>query len=98
MCEGGGYRIEFGHEGGERMAFFGTYLEVVPGERLVWTNEESDQGPLTTVTFAPVSGGTLLTFTEVYPTAEAFEEAMRGMDEVMPEQFAQLDALLAIPG
>jgi uncharacterized protein YndB with AHSA1/START domain len=26
------------------MAFFGRYLEVTPHSRLVWTNEESDDG------------------------------------------------------
>src|SRR3954463_6883375 len=34
---GGSYRLEFEPNA---MAFFGTYLEVVPHSRLVWTNEE----------------------------------------------------------
>src|SRR5690348_10676452 len=34
---GGGYRLEFEPDG---VAFFGTYLEVTPNARLVWTNEE----------------------------------------------------------
>src|ERR1044072_3464937 len=51
---GGGYRLEFEPEG---MAFFGTYLEVTPPTRLVWTNEEGgESGPVTTVTFG-VKGG-----------------------------------------
>jgi hypothetical protein len=34
------------------MAFFGTYLEVTPHSRLVWTNDEAgDAGQVTTVTF-----------------------------------------------
>src|ERR1700748_3720429 len=41
---GGKYRFEFGSEGSKRMAFFGKYLEVTPNSRLVWTNEESDDG------------------------------------------------------
>jgi uncharacterized protein YndB with AHSA1/START domain len=48
---GGRYRIEFGHESSEPMAFFGRYLEVTPHSRLVWTNDESDDGAVTTVTF-----------------------------------------------
>lgn len=34
---GGKYRLQFEPDG---MAFFGTYLEVTPPSRLVWTNEE----------------------------------------------------------
>src|SRR3954462_383403 len=47
---GGGYRLEFGREGAKRMAFFGKYIEVVPHSRLVWTNDESAEGAVTTVT------------------------------------------------
>ena len=47
---GGTYRLEFEPDG---VAFFGTYLEVTPPSRLVWTNEGGGEGgPLTTVTFA----------------------------------------------
>ena len=36
---GGGYKLVFAHPAGEgTMAFFGTYTEVVPNEKLVWTN------------------------------------------------------------
>ena len=46
---GGRYRLEFEPDA---MAFFGTYLEVTPHSRLVWTNEEGGEGgPVTTVTF-----------------------------------------------
>ena len=48
---GGSYRFEFGHEGSKPMAFFGKYIEVIPHSRLVWTNDESADGALTTVTF-----------------------------------------------
>jgi uncharacterized protein YndB with AHSA1/START domain len=37
---GGTYRLVFRHGDGT-MAFFGTYLEVTPPSRLVWTNEEA---------------------------------------------------------
>src|SRR5215510_5620817 len=36
---GGKYRLVFSFQGSE-MAFFGTYREVTPHSRLVWTNEE----------------------------------------------------------
>src|SRR3954463_10007832 len=49
---GGSYRLEFAHPKGEApMAFFGRYLDVVPNARLVWTNDESAEGAVTTVTF-----------------------------------------------
>src|SRR5512143_4140383 len=43
----GKYRLEFAH-GDSQSAFFGTYKEVTPHSRLVWTNEESDEGSVTT--------------------------------------------------
>ena len=94
---GGRYRLEFGHPASEQpMAFFGRYLDVVPGERIVWTNEESgDQGAVTTVTFEERDGQTLVTYSERYPTAEACDEALAGSAEGLPVQFAQLDGLLA---
>src|SRR5262245_58031388 len=46
---GGKYRLEFAHAASQSMAFFGTYLEVAPHSRLVWSNEESSDGAVTTV-------------------------------------------------
>src|ERR1044072_4023662 len=37
---GGKYRLVFRHGASESMAFYGTYVEVTPHSRLVWTNEE----------------------------------------------------------
>ena len=91
---GGRYRLEFGHEGSEPMAFFGRYLEVTPHSRLVWTNEESDDGAVTTVTFEERGGKTLLVMHELYPSKEALDVAIAGMEGGMPETFAQLDELL----
>src|SRR5437868_5929191 len=68
---GGRYRFEFGrHESSQTIAFFGRYLEVVPPLRLVWTNEESEEAAVTTVTFEEQGGKTLLVLTEVYPTRQ----------------------------
>jgi uncharacterized protein YndB with AHSA1/START domain len=93
---GGTYRLVFSHPAFDQpMAFFGTYKEVTPHKRLVWMNEESDQGAVTTVTFEENGGKTLVTFHELYPTTAALEEALAGSAEGLPEQFAQLDELLA---
>lgn len=93
---GGAYRFVFSHPAFDQpMTFFGTYREVTPNKRLVWTNEESDQGAVTTVTFEENAGRTLVTFHELYPTTAALEEALAGSAEGLPEQFAQLDELLA---
>jgi uncharacterized protein YndB with AHSA1/START domain len=91
---GGHYRLEFGQDSANAFAFFGRYIEVVPNSRLVWTNEESEAGAVTTVTFQEQGGQTLLTFHELYPSKEALDEAHVGMEDTMPEQFEQLDALL----
>ena len=80
------------------MAFFGQYLEVAPHSRLVWTNEESDDGAVTTVTFEDKGGKTLLVMHELYPSKEALDASIAGMEGGMPETFAQLDALLVTLG
>ena len=93
---GGAYRLVFSHPAFDQpMAFFGTYREVTPNRRIVWTNEETDQGAVTTVTFEENAGKTLVTFHELYPTEAALDEALAGSAEALPGQFAQLDELLA---
>ncbi len=91
---GGGYRLEFGHDAGSAMAFFGQYIEVVPDARLVWTNAEDGDAPVTTVTFEDQGGKTLLVMHELYPSKAALDAAIAGMPETTAEQFAQLDGLL----
>jgi uncharacterized protein YndB with AHSA1/START domain len=80
------------------MAFFGRYIEVTPHSRLVWTNDESDDGPVTTMTFEERGGKTLLVMRELYPSKEALDGAIAGMEGGMPETFAQLDELLVSLG
>lgn len=93
---GGKYRLEFGDDPANPMAFFGSYLEVVPDQRIVWTNEEGgDAGSVTTVTFAQSNGKTLLVMSERYPTKEALDAAGTGAQEATHETFGQLDELLA---
>ena len=95
---GGEYRFEFGHGASKTMAFFGRYIEVTPHSRLVWTNDESDDGAVTTVTFEEKGGRTLLVLHERYPSKEALDSAIAGMEGGMPEQFEQLDELLVTLG
>jgi uncharacterized protein YndB with AHSA1/START domain len=80
------------------MAFFGKYVEVVPHSRLSWTNEESPDGALTTVTFEEKGGKTRVVLHELYPSKEALDRALEGMEGGMPEQFEQLDELLVSLG
>ena len=92
---GGKYRLVFGDDPANPMAFFGKYIEVVPDKRIVWTNEESgDAGPVTTVTLEERDGKTLLVLSELYPTKEALVAAGTGAQEAMKETFGQLDELL----
>ncbi|MBX4906586.1 MULTISPECIES: SRPBCC family protein [Rhizobium] len=92
---GGKYRLEFGAGGSDTMAFYGKYLEVAPNERIVWTNDEGEEGAITTVTFEDQGGKTLVVFHEVYPSREALEEALQGSAVALPEQLEQLDQLLS---
>lgn len=92
---GGQYRLVFRH-GDSTMEFFGTYVEVTPHSRLVWTNEEGDGGTtVTTVTFEEKAGKTMMVVHDCYPSKEAAESGSTG---AMPEAFDQLDELLASMG
>jgi uncharacterized protein YndB with AHSA1/START domain len=89
---GGQYRLVFLHDG-STMEFFGTYLDVTPHSRLVWTNDEGDAGTtITTVTFEDIAGKTLLTVHDRYPSTEARDSGAAG---ALPEALDQLDELLA---
>jgi uncharacterized protein YndB with AHSA1/START domain len=94
---GGRYRLVFGYEG-STMDFFGRYIEVTPPSRLVWTNDEGDEGGMvTTVTFEETGGRTRVTVHDLYPSKEALDDAIAsgssGMS-AMPEALGQLDELL----
>ncbi len=95
---GGKYRLEF-KLGDDVAAFFGTYLEVIPNARVVWTNEEGGEGgPVTTVTFEEQGGMTRLVMHELHASKEALDAAGTGAAEATVETFAQLDELLATMG
>ena len=96
---GGRYRLVFSHQA-STMEFFGTYREVTPHSRLVWTNEEGDNGEtVTTVSFDENAGKTLLVVHDLYPSKEALDAAVAsGSTGGMPETLDQLDELLSSLG
>ena len=95
---GGNYRLEFGQDASNSTAFFGKYIEVIPDSRIVWTNDEDENGAVTTVTFEEKGDKTLLIFSELYPSKEALDYAIEGMEGGISEQFEQLDELLVTLG
>ncbi len=96
---GGRYRLAFDVGGPEPVAFFGTYVDVQPYSRLVWTNEEGGEGgPVTTVTFEEKEGRTLVVMTERHPSKEALDAAGTGATDALGETFDQLDELLVALG
>lgn len=94
---GGSYRFVFNHPDFKQpMAFFGKYLEVKPSSRIVWTNEESADGAVSTLTFEEKDGTTLLVLHELYPSKQALDEAIAsGSSSGAPEQYEALDEVLA---
>lgn len=98
---GGAYRFVFSHPASDQpMAFFGRYIEVTPPSRLVWTNEEADEGgQITTVTFEERGGETLVVIHDLYPSKEALDSAVAsGNTSEFSESFEQLDELLVTSG
>jgi uncharacterized protein YndB with AHSA1/START domain len=97
---GGRYRFVFGHDGTKVMEVFGKYIEVTPPSRLVWTNDEGDEGgAVTTLTFEEKGGQTLLVKHDLYPSKAALDgELASGATEGLPEQLEQLDELLVTLG
>ena len=95
---GGTYRFVFSHPAFEQpAAFFGRYIEVTPHSRIVWTNEESADGAVSTVTFEEKGDTTLLVLHELYPSKQALDEAIASGSTGTGgagEQFEQLDELL----
>jgi uncharacterized protein YndB with AHSA1/START domain len=92
---GGGYKLTFKHPAVEEpFSFYGKYIDVIENKRVVWTNEESDGGAVTTLTFEEVEGKTKLSYRELYPNKEAFDASAVGTESGMPVQLAQLAVLL----
>ncbi len=92
---GGTYQFEFGNGSSTPMVFFGRYIEVVAPSRIVWTNDEADGGAITTVTFEERNGTTLLVVHDLYPSKQALDAVIAGMEGGKRETFEQLEELLA---
>src|SRR5215475_12750227 len=98
---GGTYRFVFSHASSEQpMSFFGRYIEVTPHSRLVWTNDEGDEGgAVTTATFEENAGKTLLVMRDLYPSKDALDAAIAsGSTSGFSETLDQLDELLSTLG
>ena len=94
---GGTYRFVFGHPDFDQpMAFFGRYIEVIENERIVWTNDEGEDGSVTTAQFIEQDGRTQVVISDVYPSEAALDAAIAsGSTGAYPEQFEALAELLA---
>lgn len=96
---GGTYRFVFSHPAFEQpVPFFGRYIDVTPHSRIVWTNEESPDGPISTVTFEEKGDTTLLILRELYPSKQALDDAIASGStgtSGASEQFEELDVVLA---
>jgi uncharacterized protein YndB with AHSA1/START domain len=98
---GGKYRLVFavGNDPSKTMAFFGRYIEVIPCSRLVWTNEEGDDGgAVTTLTLEEKGGKTLVVLHDLYPSKEALDAAIASGATGMDETLEQLEELLVTLG
>ena len=96
---GGKYRVVIGQGDAKRMEFFGKYIEVTPHSRLVWTNDEDHgAGAVTTVTLEEQQGKTLLVMQDLYPSKEALDAVIIGMEGGMHETLDQLDELVVSLG
>ena len=98
---GGTFRYVIQDNAGQRYAFNGTYHEIVPNKRLVYTQsfEPMDENGRVeiTVTFHEHSGGTQVESVETYPNKEALLAAMSaGLELGMRNSLEQLEELLQL--
>lgn len=94
----GGYRLVFAGNP-EPIAFFGKYLEVTPSARLSWSNDESPDGAITTVTFEESGGTTRVVVHDLYSSKETLDAAIASESTSgFAETFEQLDELLVTLG
>ena len=97
---GGRYRYVFGGDARQAAVFSGTYTEVTPHSRLVYTQlfePMRDAGEaIITVTFDERHGRTSLVVRERYPSREALDGAIAsGMEHGIRETLEQLEQLVA---
>ncbi len=97
---GGRYRFVFGRDPKQAMAFSGTYKEVTPSSRLVWT-QRFEQMPaageaIVTATLEEKDGKTRMVVHQLYASKESLDGTVAsGMEKGMRETYEQLEALVA---
>ena len=106
LCEadvrvGGQYRYVIRTSEGGEIGFHGTYRELTPHARLVYTQvfePMADAGEvIVTITLEQMADKTLLISRELYPSKDALHAAVSsGMEAGMNSTFAQLDELLSV--
>ncbi|KMS84072.1 SRPBCC family protein [Prauserella rugosa] len=96
---GGEWAFANDRDGEEIASFFGSFHEVRPNERIVWTftyEGMPDEVFLETLTFEPLDGGR--TRLRVFSVTDSFESRdgmlASGMDQGVREGYEKLDALL----
>jgi uncharacterized protein YndB with AHSA1/START domain len=102
ICEidlrpGGANRFVWRRPDGTEMEIRGQYREIVPPERLVYTEWWGGDWPETvdTLVLTEEKGRTTVTITVLYPSKEARDAALEtGMKEGMEEGFERLEAYL----
>lgn len=97
---GGAYRYVLRGRNGEELAFSGTYTEVVPNSRLVYTQVFEPMAQMgsvvITVTFDEHDGKTDLVMHSLYPSKQARDAVIAtGMEHGMRETMDQLEDLIA---
>lgn len=94
--EGGAWRSCIRSPEGQDYWSHGTYREIVPPSRIVFTfawEEDGGMDTVITVTFEEVEGGTRLTFHQApFPTVESRDSHMEGWGECMDRLFAYIAA------
>jgi len=96
---GGRYRFVIGPDASKTMAFYGRYIEVTPYSRLVWTNDEGeDGGAVTSVSFEERGSSTRVVMHDLYPSKEAPDAILAGMEAGMSEALEQLDEFVVSLG
>jgi uncharacterized protein YndB with AHSA1/START domain len=102
VCEvdlrpGGAWRYVYRKAGDAEMTMGGSYREVMPPDRLVWTESWGPEWPETvnTLVLTESGGQTTISLTASYPTKEARDAALAtGMAKGMDQSFARLDTML----
>jgi uncharacterized protein YndB with AHSA1/START domain len=92
---GGALRFEWRHNSGEKMGLSGVYREIVPFERLVFTEVFDDDWTggetLVTMTFVEHAGRTTVTQSNLYSSRAARDGALKtAMEEGMAMSYNRL--------